>query len=172
VPPLVNYQTFTFIIPVVVHIIHNSTDAVGVGTNISLAQIQTQIDALNRDFNNRFTRPIPAAFNNVATSPNFRFVLAQKDPNGNSSTGVTRTSVVNNTTRVNWDAQIPNTDLIKKGIGNGGLGNEPWDTNRYLNIWVTNLQTKDINGNWVEGLVGYANFPSNPDKNRHGVVSM
>ena len=36
-------------IPVVVHVIHNG-EAVGTGTNLSQAAIQSQIDVLNEDF--------------------------------------------------------------------------------------------------------------------------
>jgi hypothetical protein len=39
----------TIIIPVVVHVLHNG-EPVGVGNNISDAQIQSQIDVLNEDF--------------------------------------------------------------------------------------------------------------------------
>lgn len=36
-------------IPVVVHVIHNG-EAIGTGTNVSYAAIQSQIDVLNEDF--------------------------------------------------------------------------------------------------------------------------
>jgi hypothetical protein len=132
-----------------------------------MARIQAQIDELNRDFNNRFTRPIPQAFNNVATSPNFRFVLAQRDPNGNPTNGVTRTGVANNSFCV---ADIDN-EPIKRSPANGGVGVEPWNTNQYLNIWVCNLRLDFFrNGNCIAGLIEYANFPDNSISERHGVV--
>ena len=37
-------------IPVVVHVIHTPGEAIGGGQNISVAQIQSQIDVLNEDF--------------------------------------------------------------------------------------------------------------------------
>ncbi|MBK6829180.1 MAG: hypothetical protein IPG86_21090 [Chitinophagaceae bacterium] len=40
-----------FIIPVVVHIVHNG-EPVGTGTNISYAQVKSQLDALNAGFFN------------------------------------------------------------------------------------------------------------------------
>lgn len=167
VPPAVVYQPYTIVVPVIVHIIHNNTDGVGTGTNICMARIQAQIDELNRDFNNRFSRPIPLAFNDVATSPNFRFVLAQRDPNGNPTNGVTRTGVANNSFCV---ADIAN-EPIKRSPANGGVGVEPWNTNQYLNIWVCNLRLNFFgNGNCVAGLIGYANFPDNSGSERHGVV--
>jgi hypothetical protein len=38
------------VIPVVVHILHNG-EPLGTGRNISVAQIQSQMDVLNEDFN-------------------------------------------------------------------------------------------------------------------------
>ncbi len=82
------------IIPVVVHVIHNVGEAIGVGRNISQAQIESQIDVLNEDFRrlnaDRFNTP--AAFQLVADDPNFEFRLACIDPNGNSTNGITRTA--------------------------------------------------------------------------------
>jgi NPCBM/NEW2 domain/Pregnancy-associated plasma protein-A/Secretion system C-terminal sorting domain len=158
-PPIVNYQTYTYIIPVVVHIIHNSNDPLGIGTNISLTQIQNQIDILNFDYNNKSSRPIPLTFDRFTSSPNFRFVLAKIDPNGNPTNGVTRTSVANNTYDLeNNHVLHPNTDP-KKNI------RPAWNTSQYLNIWVANLTN-----NGLPGLLGYANFPSHPNPEYHGVV--
>ncbi|WP_254244779.1 hypothetical protein [Hymenobacter sp. BRD67] len=42
----------TYTLPVVVHIIHNG-EAVGTGSNISQAQVQSQLDVLNEDYRNR-----------------------------------------------------------------------------------------------------------------------
>jgi hypothetical protein len=42
-----------YYIPVVVHVIHNG-EAVGTGTNVSFAAIQSQIDVLNEDFRKIF----------------------------------------------------------------------------------------------------------------------
>ena len=68
----------------------------------------------------------------------FSFFLATQDPNGNAATGITYTS----TTRVSFTG---NDDVKRSSTG----GINPWDTNRYLNIWVCNL---------TDGL-GYAQFP-------------
>ena len=49
--PFGNYKTTDeiYLVPVVVHVIHLG-EAIGTGTNISDAQINSSIDALNRDF--------------------------------------------------------------------------------------------------------------------------
>jgi hypothetical protein len=81
----------TIIIPVVVHVLHNG-EGIGVGRNISDAQVQSQIDVLNEDFRrlnaNRFNTP--NAFAGVASDPNIEFRLACIDPNGNATNGIHR----------------------------------------------------------------------------------
>ncbi len=69
------------------------------------------------------------------------FCLASKDPNGNSTNGITRTQT-NITEFTGDDDQI-------KFTSEGGIDN--WNPTKYLNIWVCNLGS---------GLLGYATFPS------------
>lgn len=123
-------------IPVVVHVVYNTTTQ-----NISDAQIQSQIDVLNKDFrklNTDWTNT-PAAFQPYVTDCEIEFCLAKQDPNGNSSTGIVRksTSVTSFATNdaVKFDAQG---------------GDNAWDATKYLNIWVCNLSG---------GVLGYAQFP-------------
>ncbi|HRN41716.1 MAG TPA: hypothetical protein PK649_06535, partial [Vicingus sp.] len=84
-------QKATRNIPVVVHVIHNG-DAVGSGENISAAQINSQITALNADYGatNTDFSSVPAAFQSVATNADIQFCLATVDPNGNPTTGINR----------------------------------------------------------------------------------
>ena len=125
--------------------------------NISDAQIRTQIAFLNQAFNSNSTRNVPQAFGMVAASPNFRFELACRDPQGNLTTGIRR--VETNTTSFSPNqANTPNQDPIK--LSNSG-GTDPWNTAEYLNIWVCNI---------AGGVIGYANFPNDPSPERHGVV--
>ena len=75
-------------IPVVVHVVYyNSTE------NISVAQIQSQIDVLNEDFrrlnSDAINTPIP--FQAIAADCQIEFCLATTDPNGNPTNGITRT---------------------------------------------------------------------------------
>ena len=129
------------IIPVVVHVIHTPGEAIGVGRNISVAQIQSQIDVLNEDF--RRLNPdrvnTPNAFVGVAADPNIEFRLACQDPNGNPTDGITRTASTVNSFSDNDDIKF-----TSRG------GHDAWPTDRYLNIWV---------GNLTGGLLGYAQFP-------------
>lgn len=123
-------------IPVVVHVVYNTTTQ-----NISQAQIQSQIDILNKDFRklNADTSSIPTAFKSVAADCEVQFCLAQRDPSGNATTGITRTQ-----TSV---TSFIDDDKVKYASSGG---HDIWDRNKYLNLWVCNL------GN---GLLGYAQFP-------------
>jgi len=69
-------------IPVVVHVLYrNSTE------NISVAQIQSQLDVLNEDF--RRTNPDADNTWSQAADSEIEFCLATVDPNGNTTTGIT-----------------------------------------------------------------------------------
>jgi hypothetical protein len=120
-------------IPVVVHVLYNST-----ATNISDAQIQSQIDVLNRDYRklNADTINTPAAFKNLAADCRIQFELAKIDPDGRATTGIVR--------KFSSIQMFGLDDRIKhSSIG----GHDAWDANNYLNIWV---------GVLAANLLGYA----------------
>jgi len=123
-------------IPVVVHVVYyNSTE------NISTTQVQSQIDILNEDFRrmNADASNTPSSFQSVAADCEIEFCLATTDPNGNSTTGITRTSTSQSSFSTN--------DGVKYS-SSGGIN--AWNTSEYFNIWVC-----DLSG----GLLGYATFP-------------
>ncbi|MBO9561969.1 MAG: T9SS type A sorting domain-containing protein [Niastella sp.] len=130
------------IIPVVVHVLHHG-EAVGTGLNISVAQIQSQIDVLNEAFRRTHADAgnTPAVFQGVAADCNIEFRLACLDPNGNATTGITRTQTA---VDVFWDFDLNEI----KSPASGGVSS--WPTNRYLNFWV---------GPLVPWMGGYATFP-------------
>ena len=146
-------QNSTIIIPVVVHVLHRG-EAIGVGRNISDAQVQSQIAVLNEDFRrlNADRVNTPNVFQPVAADPNFEFRLSCIDPNGNITNGITRTVANRNTffptQNLNSDGSIneQNTGIKFNSTG----GRDAWPTNSYLNIWVCEM------GN---GLIGYGQFP-------------
>jgi len=144
-------------IPVVFHVIHNG-EAVGTGTNISYAAMQTQIDVLNEDFRKIF------GSNGYNTHPSgadseIEFCLAQRRPNGSAfpigESGVNR---INRNTP-GWAAPPYSTAFINGTIKtytyNGGVATATlgWSPDRYLNIWVCNI---------TGGILGYAQFPESP----------
>lgn len=119
-------------IPVVVHVIYRLNLE-----NISTAQINSQLAVLNRDF-----RKINSDLSNAngwsKADVKFEFILATKDPNRNTSNGITRTST--------------STDNI--GLTNQYYSLVPaWNRDRYLNIWVC-----DVGPN----MLGFAYPPNAP----------
>lgn len=129
-------QTTIYQIPIVVHIIHNG-EPVGFGPNITEAQILSQIEVLNEDFRklNADSVNIPAEFKSLYADIGFEFVLAKRDPNNQSTNGITRT----NGGKTIW-YQSQDTELKALSY---------WPSDQYLNIWVVNLST----------YLGYAQFP-------------
>ena len=123
-------------IPVVIHVLYrNSTE------NISVAQIQSQLDVLNEDF--RRTNPDADNTWSQAADTQIEFCLSTVDPNGNTTTGITRKQV----TRQDWGT----SDDMKR-TSTGGVN--PWDTTEYLNMWIV-PQMLSQGGT----ILGYAQFP-------------
>ncbi|MCB9235974.1 MAG: T9SS type A sorting domain-containing protein [Bacteroidia bacterium] len=124
----------TRVIPTVVHVIYsNSTE------NISDAQIQSQIDVLNEDFQrlNPDTTNTPAGFKPAAANCDIEFCLAALDPNGGPTNGIDRIPMSGSPFGTNT---IDNT--IKPAT--------VWDPTQYFNLWVVNMSG---------GILGYAQFP-------------
>lgn len=132
-------------IPVVVHNLYHSTDQ-----KVSLDQVQAQIDALNRDFRklNVDAANIPARFAGLAADCQIEFMLATRDIKGGATTGV-----INKYTAV---AEWKMDDKIKYSAQ---MGDDGWDPNSYLNIWVGNLHK----------LVGYSSVMGD-DIKKDGIV--
>jgi hypothetical protein len=144
-----------YTIPVVVHVVYNNANQ-----NLADSVILNQIKILNEDFDrmNPDTVNMRSDFNPIAGNPRIRFVLAQIDPSGNSSTGITRTQT--QTTSFGSLALFTGsfTDLEKvKSTANGG--HDPWDQTRYLNIWVCNMSISFL-GEETTALLGYATPPA------------
>jgi hypothetical protein len=123
-------------IPVVVHVVYNEDR-----DNISDAQIESQIKALNLDFRaeNPDRRDAPEAWKGMVADPRVEFRLKK----------TTRTR----TTRTAFGA-----DDSVKSSSDGGVDAE--DPAAFLNLWVCNLGDR---------LLGYAQFPGGP-KDTDGVV--
>ncbi|MFC5271026.1 PKD domain-containing protein [Adhaeribacter terreus] len=129
-------------IPVVFHVVYNNTTQ-----NISQAQIMSQLDVLNDDFRkmNADTTSIPGPFKQLAADTEIEFCLASVDPNGQPTTGITRTS----TTTSAFTMAAPHA--VKAGTTGG---KDPWPNTQYLNIWICNI-APDANGQTL----GYAMSP-------------
>ena len=141
-------------IPVVVHVVYNNSTE-----NISDDQVHSQIAVLNKDFRklNEDGVNVPIPFKPMAADGRIEFKLACKDPLGNSTSGITRTRTNETSFGIPPDSSTPEAEKIKFTAG-GGI--DAWDSSRYLNIWVCNLEG---------GLLGYAQFPAGPPET-DGVV--
>jgi hypothetical protein len=137
--PTAQRTTAVITIPVVVHVIYNTT-----AQNISDAQIQSQIAVLNEDFRrlNADRTNTPSAFTGVAADVGIEFVLAKRDPNGNATTGITRTQ----TSKTGWDSNLDNDKMKYTSQG----GKDAWPAGKYLNIWTVRF---------TDNTLGYAQFP-------------
>jgi len=131
-------------VPVAVHVVWNTS-----AENVPDATIQAMVATMNEDYQglNPDFGNVRAAFTGVQDFPNITFCLAQVDPNGAATTGITRTQ----TTETWFDPDLETNDMksAPKGIA-------PWDPSSYLNIWIC-----DIASGLGGGLIttGYAYLP-------------
>ncbi len=146
-------------IPIVVHIVHNG-EAVGVGRNLSQAQVKAQIETLNEDFRRK---PGTPGFNDDPRGADIEieFCLAQLNQQGSpmAEPGIDRY----NGNRTTW---------TRNDIENVLKPSTIWDPDKYFNIWVLDFDAS-------AQLLGYAQFPSmstlagipdNSPRNTDGVV--
>ena len=138
----------TITIPVVIHVVYKTS-----AENISDAQIQSQLDVLNKDYRrlNTDTTLTPQPFKSLAADCEIEFCLATQDPNGHLTTGITR-----KLTTINFIGNTSKYYLSASG------GEDIWNHNAYLNIWVCN-----IDGG---GTLGFAWPPGNTGAQDDGVV--
>lgn len=125
------------IIPVVFHIIHNNGPE-----NISDAQVYDAMRILNEDYSasNAGLSEVVSSFIDDIGTGDIEFRLAQKQPNGQPTTGIER--IQSNETYV----------------GDDGSKLSPWPRANYLNIWVTDVI-------YISGAAAYAYRPPAADAN-------
>jgi len=131
-----------YVLPVVVHIIHN-----GGSENISDAQAIQAIDYLNQAYRNT------SLYDSTdGVDSRVQFCLAKQNPQGQSTSGINRVqSVLTDLDMVN-DLQLKN--LVR------------WNPTCYINIWVVKTICRQGSCN----IGGYAYFPSAHGSNLDGIV--
>ena len=133
-----------FSIPVVVHVVYRN------GTqNISDAQVQSQIAVMNEDFR-RLNSDADGVWSQAADTE-IEFCLATVDPNGNATSGITRTT----TTESSF------SNGTKRVHRNSTGGKDAWPAADYMNMWVCDL---------AGGGLGYAQFPNTGVAATDGIV--
>jgi hypothetical protein len=132
-------------IPVVVHILYHTPSE-----KISDAQVQSQVDVLNRCFRHRNADSVktPLWFRSLAADVEIEFQLAISDSRSRSTTGI----IKKYTPVTKWGMD----DKMKFS---GNMGDDAWDPKSYLNIWVCNM----------DKLAGYASLPGS-DITKDGLV--
>ncbi len=128
-------------VQMVFHVVYNSALE-----NIPDSVIYSQLEVLNEDYRrlNADTARTRSEFLPVAGDPHIEFVLATTDPDGNTTTGITRTPGSGS-----FIGYSPFADDVKKEPG----GKAPWPTDRYVNVWVCNI--------FFGIVLGYSYPPSN-----------
>jgi hypothetical protein len=126
-------------VPLVIHVLWNLPDE-----DVSEAQIASQIAVLNEDFRaqNADLAMAPDAFRAVSADARLEFELATTAPDGSSHSGIDRVRTVRRS--------FPPDDSMKSST-TGGV--DAWPTDRYLNIWVCELEP---------GGLGHAQLPGGP----------
>jgi hypothetical protein len=130
-----------FTIPVVVHVVWNTT-----AQNISDQMVASQIRVMNEDFRKMSGTP---GWNNhpAGADVKVQFKLADRDPNGLPHSGINRIF----TTKTSFS--YTTDDALLKGLSY-------WPSQQYLNIWTCNISG---------GILGYSPYPGGPAA-RDGVV--
>jgi len=131
------------VIPVVVHVMRdiNASQSIQDEQNISDAQILSQINVLNEDFRRL---PGTSGYGNGADMK-IEFRLADRDPDNNSTTGITRHAVAK------WNYVVSGSNfkgsyLVCDDI-NTYLEPVAWDPEKYLNIWIVpSLNSENTKG--------------------------
>ncbi len=133
----INQERVIYSIPTVVHVVYrNATE------NLSDAQVISQITALNNDYRklNTDVGLVPNVWAGLVADVGIEFCLATRDPQGNATTGITRTS----STQSSFDLSNNNMKFDNTG------GHNAWPADQYLNLWVCNIDGT---------ILGYAQFP-------------
>jgi len=128
------------IIPVVIHVIHKESEEIGVGANISDAQVISAIHNFNE-----------VAATNVHGDIMIRLCLAKTDPQGNPTTGIDRHT---------WTSLYESNGLLAQSSGETAqsmAAEFSWPKQDYYNIYsVTEIDNNNAGG----GVQGYAYFPT------------
>ena len=155
-----------YTIPTVVHVIHNSNENVGSGSNIPNARIIEQITTLNDDFKrqNADASNTPSYFTGVAANCEITFCLINRYPSGHALAGqVMPEKGVNrvDATTVPGLGNAPGSGYTMTNVNNTIKFYNNWNQDEVFNIWVVRLQS---------GLLGYATFPNTTSAYLDGVV--
>ena len=132
-----------YVIPVVVHIIHNYGPE-----RISELQVESAIETMNNDFNalNNDITGVINEFTALISDIGIEFRLARLDENGNCTNGITY-----------------NQSVLTYSGGENVKDDTYWNNDMYMNIWVV----ADLAS---EGTAAYAYYPGTAPDNHEGII--
>jgi hypothetical protein len=138
------YYDTIYTIPVVFHVLYNVASE-----NIHDSLLINQIEVLNRDYRrlNFDTVNTRSFFKSRAGDVRIQFELAKVDPKGVSTNGILRKF----TSKTSWGTSGSINNNMKFTSLNG---DDAWDAQHYLNIWVCDLTYQN-----QDGLLGFAYPP-------------
>jgi hypothetical protein len=118
-----------YTIPVIFHVVHLGED-VGVGTNISDEQILDGLRILNEDF-----RKVPGSWGDGnGVDVQIEFCLAQRDPNGNPTSGINRIDGNQWSTYPSQGIQVNPFNVGEPEMNIKSVTS--WDRSSYMNVWI------------------------------------
>lgn len=126
---------------IVFHILYSNEEE-----NIGFSQILSQIEVLNSIYDKEVNKQdlnIPSAFRHLKTNPDIHFCLANKDPNGQTSYGVTRTQI--NNISIACKKEFGKRSIMHKSLG----GLDIWNPDQYINVFVVNRDDCDVLGETI-----------------------
>jgi len=144
-------------LPIVFHVVYNNNSE-----NVSDNAIYATLNTLNEDFRRQNADAVNTRqqFLSIAADAELEFCLATFDPNGNATTGITRTF----TSEASWDVNTETDDM--KDVNTGGK--DAWDPSSYINVWIVDiapssqggqtsgysrLPAPGVTGEWFDGIV-------------------
>ena len=132
-----------YIIPVVVHVIHNYGSE-----RISMLQVDSAIETMNNDFNalNDDITGVINEFSDLISDIGIEFRLAKLDENGNCTNGITY-----------------HQSVLTYSGGENVKSDTYWNNDMYMNIWVV----ADLAS---EGTAAYAYYPGSAPDNHEGII--
>ncbi len=144
----------TFRVPVVVHLCHYTTSALGTGANLTDADVINSINLLN----DRLRHNSGLTFNNPysGVDVNIELVLAFRDPSGNPTNGIIRHS-----DDINAE-NVYGTDNTQIAFG--------WPSTDYFNLFVVETICDAGSCPAGNGVGGFAYYPSAHGQNYDGAV--
>ena len=111
--------------------------------NIPVYVFQNEIQQLNLDFRRQNENAIETRelFIDIAGDANIEFYLASEDPRGNETNGTTHHySEIIGFQFMDYDDLVSGEFTLDRAKKSNQGGVDPWDTDRYLNIWICNIE--------------------------------